>query len=370
MQDLTQQFQPKAYSRAGGEEINHDRWLVSYADFMTLLMAFFVVMYSISQVSEQKYRVLSETFSQAFNTPIEVERFIEDGEPQLSYTVTPIDLEGHALEDRPGNDANSVPETFVRISEQLEQSFQTLIEKELIAVTGDERWLQIELPSAVLFGSGGVELSEVASAIVDELATALGQYENVIRVEGFTDDVPINTPEFASNWELSTARASVVVKMLAEKGIDPQRLAAVGYGEFQPVESNSTEEGRSKNRRIVLMVSTQHQLRPKAEVVQQIDAEDVRQEIVYEYANRDPLPEGTLVRGLDASALDEARAWLAQRYAVGAETAAATDSAAGASELTTSTEDVADRSVDITPAQGIQRIQLENGALLFTSEAR
>ncbi|NNL56222.1 MAG: flagellar motor protein MotD [Pseudomonadales bacterium] len=333
-------------------QVSHERWLVSYADFMTLLMAFFVVMYSISQVSEQKYRVLSETFTQAFNAPVERENLLQDGEPQKSHTATPVDLDGHALEDRPGNDANEVPETFTRISEQLEQSFQQLIEKELIQVTGDERWLQIELPSEVLFGSGGVAMSETAQAIIDEIAATLVEHNNVIRVEGFTDNVPIKTRQFASNWELSTARAAAVVKQLSKSGIAPERLAAVGYGEFQPAVSNRTAAGRSKNRRIVLMVSTRDRLRPDAEQVDELPVGD--------YAARPPLPDGTLVRGLERSALDEARAWLANRYAASAkpEQGADTQVLPNAAGLSRSSA---------APAAGVQQLTLDNGALLFTN---
>jgi len=327
----------------------HDRWLVSYADFMTLLMAFFVVMYSISQVSEQKYRVLSQTFSDAFKSPQELEVLVQEGEPQLSHTHTPVDLDGNALEDRPGNDATEVPETFVRIEEQLEQSFQQLVENELIDVTGDERWLQIELPSAVLFDSGGITLSEPASAIVSELADALKSFNNVVQVEGFTDNIPVSGGKFSSNWELSAARASEVVKLLVEAGVEPQRLSAVGYGEYQPVATNTTEEGRERNRRIVLMVSTQDRFRE--------DVYSVPPEVTPgdDYLNRATLPEGTLVRGLERSALEEARAWLAARYA--AQPEASPESGVETVEPVSGAGD----------SNTVEGVRLENGAILFSN---
>ncbi|MGB5326323.1 MAG: flagellar motor protein MotB, partial [Pseudomonadales bacterium] len=282
---------------APDQQHGQHRWMVSYADFMTLLMAFFVVMYSISQVSEQKYRVLSETLSQAFNAPVERENPLLDGEPQHSFTATPIDLSGHALEDRPGNDANEVPATFTRISEELEQRFESLLEQEVVAISGDERWLQIELPSSVLFDSGGAELNEVAVQIVGEIAQTLVAHDNVIKVEGFTDDIPIRTVAFKSNWELSAARAAAVVRELQDSGIDPARLAAVGYGAHQPAHSNRSEEGRSRNRRIVLMVSTRNLLRHDR-LEPEVQPEPDNEVITTEYAQRQPLPEGTLVRGL------------------------------------------------------------------------
>lgn len=346
-------YRRTAISADDTQRQSHDRWLVSYADFMTLLMAFFVVMYSISQVSEQKYRVLSQTFSDAFKSPQELEVLVQEGEPQLSHTQTPVDLDGTALEDRPGNDATEVPETFVRIEEQLEQSFQQLVENELIDVKGDERWLQIELPSAVLFKSGGIVLSEPAVEIVNELASALKAFNNVVRVEGFTDNVPISSGEFNSNWELSAARASEVVKLLVNAGIEPRRLAAVGYGEHQPIATNATEKGRERNRRIVLMVSTQDKLREDVYEDVYIEPEQLP---VYPYEKRTALPDGELVYGLENSALDEAKAWLATRYPVrdngeDAEVDSSQPEATGSDTVTTE----------------IESVRLENGAILFSN---
>ena len=373
---------------AGSGEVSHERWLVSYADFMTLLMAFFVVMYSISQISEDKYRVLSETLTQAFNPANQAEQILQEGDPQLSHTLTPIDMDGLALEDRPGNDANDVPETFVRIEEQLKQSFQSLIENDLITVKGDERWLQIELQSAILFNSGGAVLSDTASAIIGELTAALSEHSNVIRVEGFTDNVPIATTRFNSNWELSTARATAVVKLMESQGIESRRMAAIGYGEHQPVASNRTEEGRARNRRIVLMVSTSEQLRP--DVAEQ-DELILNPEV--------DLPaigltdQGVPIRGLGESARAEAQAWFerlnAREGLVGAQSLAPEITA---SENASAESAAADKSVIENPspentatnnnesaskverstapftAEGIKQLQLENGALLFTNE--
>ena len=233
-------------SAAASESCQRERWVVSYADFMTLLMAFFVVMYSVSQVSEQKYRALTETFSEAFNGSVERRVAAADEQEVLPKW-------------------DSLPDNFVRISEQLEESFHSLIDHEMVSVVGNEHWLQIELQSAILFDSGRAELHRGAASLIGDLSAVLQQYDNVVRVEGFTDNVPIGTSTFASNWELSAARATAVVRLLVEQGIDPQRLAAIGYGEHQPVASNNSAEGRAKNRRIVLMVSTAQQLRPALE---------------------------------------------------------------------------------------------------------
>ena len=380
---VSDKHQQRARYQYAGEQAkaSHERWLVSYADFMTLLMAFFVVMYSISQISEHKYRVLSATFSKAFSSPTEYSTMPDEGLPLLSYTKTPLDLEGRAAEDRPGNDANEIPAQFVSITEQLEERFESLIDSELVTVAGDERWLEIELQSGVLFDSGGAVLSEPAAAIISSISETLLPHSNVIRVEGFTDDVPIATNQFASNWELSTARAAAVVKQLVAEGIDPERLAAVGYGEHQPVVHNDSEEHRARNRRIVLMVSTKQQHRPKLEPKEQIRL----QPQLTRYQQRAALAEGELVYGLDESARAQAEAWLArnvpvatQQQSQGGEPLSATTitnaiEGALASPVQTPTETLqpetsAQTAQSNAPAQGLKQVPLPDGGLLFTSE--
>ena len=315
------------------DDVNHDRWLVSYADFMTLLMAFFVVMYSISQVSEEKYRILTETFNEAFNLS-----GYSDAQP--------------IRDSSSGNDANDVPEFFARITEQLDKSFESLIEDEFITVTGDERWLQIELQSAILFGSGGAVLSRPAEAIIGELSAAMLAYNNVIRVEGFTDNVPIKNRLFSSNWELSTARATAVVRLMESQGVEPNRLAAVGYGEHQPVAKNDTEAGRARNRRIVLMVSTREQLRPNASQIDNIATEASPVDI------NSTEGEDQSVKGLEQSARAQAEAWLRSlRKPAGAESKRANNKTQLNGEVSSS-----------NTVEGVKQVELENGAILFTSD--
>lgn len=115
--------------------------------------------------------------------------------------------------------------------------------------------MEIELNSSLLFPSGDAIPTDRAFVIIEKIAKILAPYENPVHIEGFTDNLPINTPQFPSNWELSTARAASIVRMLAMDGVSPGRLAAVGYGEFQPLADNATAEGRTRNRRVVLVVS-------------------------------------------------------------------------------------------------------------------
>lgn len=243
------------------ERVNHERWLVSYADFITLLFAFFVVMYSISQVNQSKYRVLSNTLNAAFNQPELTLKPVQVGEQARSNSLNPIALDGSA---RP-HDArqNDLPQEFRQLSEEFEQALSGLIEKNLVTLRGNELWLEIELNSSLLFDSGEAELkTHQALELLGQIAEILRTQNNPVRVEGFTDNVPIHTARYPSNWELSSARAAAVVQFFVEEGMDPGRLMAVGYAQYQPIASNDSAEGRGKNRRVVLMISKTGEVRP------------------------------------------------------------------------------------------------------------
>jgi len=260
------------------DRISHERWMVSYADFLTLLLAFFVVMYSVSQLNEDKYRVLSNTLTAAFNLPERSLQPIQVGERVTAVMPGVVDDAVESPEQKRGaaevqsGEAGAVtlepqlPEEFRRIARRVEDQFAELVQQELLTVQGNEEWLEIELQSSLLFASGDAELNEEADPIIAQLADAVRDSELPIRVEGFTDDQPIANELYPSNWELSSARAASVVKMLSRDGVDPRRLAAVGYAEFQPVAPNDTEEGRAANRRVSLMISRTARLRPELEV--------------------------------------------------------------------------------------------------------
>lgn len=271
--------------------VNNERWLVSYADFITLLFAFFVVMYSISQVNQSKYRVLSETFVQAFNQPNDSKAnpLPQEKTTPSNDAITPIDMGKTAandnvnppaiviVEDTTKPEMNAQTNTtaptktadeLTQISDLVNEKFAQLINDQMIKVSSNELWLQIELNDSILFASGGVETSPQAQVIFTEIAEILKHYENPIQIEGFTDNVPIRNGRYPTNWELSSARATEIVKFLATKGVEPERLAAVGYGEFQPLASNDTEAGRAQNRRVAVMVAKRKMERPKASLNQ------------------------------------------------------------------------------------------------------
>lgn len=267
--------------------VNQERWLVSYADFITLLFAFFVVMYSISQVNQSKYRVLSETFIQAFNQPNDSKAnpVPQEQTNPSNDVIAPVNMGKTATEDanptqpivivtdtaKPEMNAQSnttastpTSDELTQISDLVNEKFSQLINDQMIKVSSNELWLQIELNDSILFPSGGVDPSAQARAIFDEISEILKNYSNPIQVEGFTDNIPISNSRYPTNWELSSARATEIVKYLAGRGVAPERLAAVGYGEFQPVAPNDTEAGRAQNRRVAIMVAKRKMERPKA----------------------------------------------------------------------------------------------------------
>ncbi|PHQ26672.1 flagellar motor protein MotD [Marinobacter guineae] len=244
---------------------NKERWLISYADFITLLFAFFVVMYSVSSVNEGKYKVLSETLTGVFNAPQRSFQPIEIGDrPQPSLTAPTENVIPPAVTEAPRNpemDAQARTEALRAMADQLAMEFDELINQGVVTLETSDKWLELNLPNSLLFGSGDAEPHYDAFEVVEKIATVLNNRDNAVKVEGFTDNLPISTPRFPSNWELSAARAAAVVRMLVMEGIEPERLAAVGYGQHQPVARNDTEEGRRRNRRVVLLISRDASIR-------------------------------------------------------------------------------------------------------------
>ena len=235
------------------EHINHERWLVSYADFITLLFAFFVVMYSISSVNTGKYRVLSDTLESVFASPGSTDPIqLEEHDTTAPPTITPINI--IELPPTPPPVSDQIIRTINDLSKQFNSTFAEKIHRENISIKQGNNWLELETKSSALFYSGEARLEQTAIPIIAKVADILKTSSNPIQVEGFTDNQPINTTRFPSNWELSAARAASVVHLLDRYGVSPTRMSAIGYGEFKPVADNATEDGRQKNRRIVLVV--------------------------------------------------------------------------------------------------------------------
>ncbi|HBA66034.1 MAG TPA: flagellar motor protein MotD [Methylococcaceae bacterium] len=252
------------------EPENHERWLISYADFITLLFAFFVVMYSISSVNEGKYKTLSDSLGEAFSkrqsesaisgregTPYTVVQPIQIGEEPM--TVQPVELPHPTLEEVEKKHELSEEilrerRNLIEASEQMSEVLAPFIEKDLVAVKKHDFWIELEMNSELLFASGEAELSPKALPVLKKVSEIVRRMPNVINVEGHTDTVPISTVKFPSNWELSSARATSVVREFVNEGIAPSRLSAVGYGEFHPIADNNSEAGRFQNRRVVVVL--------------------------------------------------------------------------------------------------------------------
>ena len=225
---------------------SHERWLVSYADFITLLFAFFVVMYALSTVSEGKYRVLSDSLVSAFQSK----------NPSAVPTASQP-LPGVVPLRKPAR----APEQGARQREQMRGIGQdmlkvlgSLVQDGQVKVTQSNRGISVEINASVLFSSGQAQLRANSSQALQQAAKILSATEQVIQVEGYTDDSPISTPQFPSNWELSAARASSVVRLFIENGVASERLSVVGYGPNHAVSTNDTPDGRAQNRRVTIMI--------------------------------------------------------------------------------------------------------------------
>lgn len=326
--------------------VNHERWLVSYADFITLLFAFFVVMYSVSQVSENKYRVLSDTLVSTFNHQSRTLNPIQVGDPSLASDPSVVDAPTANSGEQLGDGAFDRQTDLPHMAEQLREAFADLIERNLVTVSNNEEWLEIELKSQLLFPSASASPSNDARVIFAELASLFRDGNHPIQIEGYTDNEPISTAAFPSNWELSGARAAAVVKLLHEQGIAPGRLAAVGYGEFRPIADNGTEAGRAQNRRVAVMIARSPPQRPGRAPAPASDLFGQGEFVdVLPGANTAPEP----------AARDQAPPTLMQQ------------SLRDADEPSP-----AEPGTSLTPAPpadtGVKAIKLESGGLLFTSD--
>ncbi len=240
------------------EHENLERWLVSYADFITLLFAFFVVLYAMSSLNEGKYRILTESLISAFQTEPRSLTPIELGHIQIIRTPNIISHEQTTANSETVND-DSIPQSeatreLLNMADEIEKAMATLIEENLIEVRRFQNWLEVEINTNILFPSGSAEIVTAARPILTKIAKILRRFPNPVNVEGYTDSVPISTRQFPSNWELSAGRAASVVHLFSREGVDPERMSAIGYGQYHAVGDNATYEGRSKNRRVLLVI--------------------------------------------------------------------------------------------------------------------
>ena len=219
--------------------VSRERWLVSYADFITLLFAFFATMYAISSVDAQKLTTVAHALQVAFDDSPHG-RKLASGQGLLPENGVLVS----------GQNEKSTADVQSKVSRELAEELATH-RLELIV---DRRGVTLSIPEAGTFAIGHDELSETAQQLVGRVASTIGGFGNSVRVEGHTDDVPIHNLRFASNWDLSAARASRVVEFLIAQGLSPDRLSATGFAEFHPRVPNTSPEHRASNRRIDLVI--------------------------------------------------------------------------------------------------------------------
>lgn len=236
-----------ARRRKREEHDNRDRWLISYADFVTLLFAFFVVMYSISSVNEEKFKTFGNALNIALNKP--------------SGAISPVVMpEQQALlmvdrkTARMGAQQRKIQERMKNLNTSLSQVMAGLIEQRQVSVNLTRRGVEVDISASTLFRTGEAALQPGTLDVLRKVAAVLSKEELPIEVEGHTDDVPIATAQFPSNWELSSARASSVVRLLVDNGVPAQRLAVVGLAENQPLMPNDSPENRARNRRVTITI--------------------------------------------------------------------------------------------------------------------
>ncbi len=212
---------------------NVERWMVSYADFVTLLFCFFTAMYAISNVDAKKLDQFASSMKTAFN----------DGVEQKQFSVI--------------DDVKVILPTSNETEENVRDMLSTIIKESggAIDVKRDKRGIVIAVADKMLYTSGSASLKEEAMDFLDQLAQPIIDYPNPVRIEGHTDNIPISTEAFPSNWELSASRAINIAKYFVDKhGIDPGRITSIGYAEHKPLTSNDSPDGRAKNRRVDIVL--------------------------------------------------------------------------------------------------------------------
>jgi chemotaxis protein MotB len=246
------------------EHVNHEAWAIPYGDLVTLLLAFFVVMYAVSSINEGKYRVLSDSLNAAFRGSPRTMEPVPVGEKMAKArtddTIAGI-RPGQAIKfDSPETEqnraaANEALQVQLRsMTDDLQDAMQLLIDQDMIRVQRAPSWVEVQIKTDILFPSGSAEIQPAAIEVLERLAAILAERPYPIRIEGHTDNRPIRTAQFPSNWELSAARAARIVRLFEQHGIASSRMVVAGMGENRPLDDNGTEEGRNRNRRVALVI--------------------------------------------------------------------------------------------------------------------
>jgi chemotaxis protein MotB len=234
------------------EHDNHERWLVSYADFITLLFAFFVVMYALSTVNEGKYRILSDSMVSAFRN-VEI-----NSVSQIPVVVPPISMVQKQNAQSKAQDAvkQKQRDKMRNVAKDIMDVMAPLIAQGKVRVIETSRGVTIEINDSILFSPGQALLQAPLVKAMSAIAEVLAPTDFPITIEGHTDNVPIKTVQFPSTWELSAVRATTVLRLFADAGVAAERLTAIGYADTRPVEPNVLADGRARNRRVTILIDS------------------------------------------------------------------------------------------------------------------
>lgn len=284
-----------------------DRWLVSYADYMTLMFALFVVLYALSLLKQDEFAALSESITKAFEKSPRQEIQQESGAVlstlPLITVSTEFEFSGTAVNQpvNPDESANATTLSDVRqqhlgsplelIEQDLRLALSDLIGQGVAKLEQDDDWLVIELNSGLLFASGSATATNSARTVLQEISKIINPINNFLRVRGYTDNIPIRNELFSSNWELSVARATSVLRVLETLGTASHRMAIEGFGEYYPTADNSTASGRAENRKVVIAISRfGYQPTPQAITAEQTELEQQLEQIMQQDGSIQVLP--------------------------------------------------------------------------------
>jgi|GEM_PF-3589815 len=291
------------------EHVNHERWLVSYSDFVTLLFAFFVVMYSLSQLSDGEFEDVASVLSQQFANTTVVSNKLDTND--VGPTAVVATLQGEDFVADEGNveltpsdlkespiSVNGMPLSLQTLEKDLRDDLQASLQDGRVGILGNEQWLDIDVGTDALFAVGSAKLSSAGRLLFNLIAIRLKDMTNAVRVEGFTSDMSSTESSYDSPWALSAARAASVAQVLQENGVQPHRIAAVGYGSYQPLTSNESVLGQAVNRRVVISVSADAHPRPgRAGIAYRVIDESAQNEAVVDQPYRSWIDEVSAALG-------------------------------------------------------------------------
>jgi len=243
---------------------NHERWVISYADLLTLLLAFFVVLYASSTQNRHKMDQEAESFVKAFHgTPPAVTSTPTAGTGVMQHSPSPVPIQHEKTQPKTQHAQHNVTRqvtanilSLEKVRQMLQSLLQPLIDKHAVSMQSAPLTLTIQLDASVLFPSGQATLKPPGMQLLNQVATSLVTLPPAftVNVQGYTDNKPIDTLQFPNNWALSAERAVTVVTLFQADKVPGGQMSAQGYGEFSPVASNDTEDGRAKNRRVVIVI--------------------------------------------------------------------------------------------------------------------